>query len=50
MTKADREEFDTRFRAYEKANYYGALAMKQCMEYKILSKREALDSLREKQG
>lgn len=46
MTKADRAEFDSLFREYEKANYYGALALKQCMDYKMTSKRDALARLR----
>ena len=46
MTKADRAEFEILFAEYDAANYYGALALKQCMEYKLTSKRDALARLR----
>ena len=46
MKKIDREEFDKLFRMFEKKDYYGALAMRQCMDYKMLSKRDALERLR----
>lgn len=46
MTKVDRAEFDSLFTEYEKSNYYGALALKQCMDYKMTSKRDALARLR----
>lgn len=48
MTKVDRMEFDRLMSAYSKQDYYGALAMNQCIEYRMLSKRDALVQLKER--
>ena len=46
MTKADREEFDRLMWAYRNADHYGHLALSQVIDYKMCSKREALELLR----
>lgn len=47
MTKADRIEFDIRLK---KCEHYERLAIESCMNYKMLSKRDALAKLRQRQG